>query len=717
MNKKVFILCILILTVFETYASKWMPSVAVVVDKVTYQKVAPDIDAYLKSIETDGKKAILVVDKWGIPDSIRADLKGLYTTANLEGVVLVGDIPIPMIRDAQHLSTAFKMNQKRDWRDSSIPSDRFYDDFDLKFDYIKQDSTVKLYHYYSLRADSPQYISCDIYSARIKAPKIPGKDKYQAVSDYFKKVVADKAHKRQMKNILYFAGHGYNSNSLNARVDEAWALKEQFPFLNKELGTSLNFIDHTFDDFSKSRLMGALADPRVDLAILHHHGSDDTQYLNGSPKASDANTWISQTKRFFRSKVRSAKDTVASKKYYVENYDVPEDWVDGATNANVTIEDSIYDASLNINIPDFKGYSSNAKVIIIDACYNGSYHLDDYLSGHYIFNPGNTIVVKANSVNTLQDTWTNELMGLMNVGVCVGNWSKGQMTLESHLIGDPTFMFSNTLTENFDNSIVKERANLKYWKKLLNNSLPDIRALAMKMLNHNNAITSNELLKIQHNDRSAIVRLEAFMLIKKMSDANLPASIILGLSDSYELIQRMSALTAAKNQAPELLLAAAKYKLTPTTSSRVDFHIKTLIDCYNADDVKAAFETVRKEQGYWPVEENYISLIESIQINYQRDKKDFDELKNPNASFKEKRFTISAQRNKCSILFLDELLSVLTSGNDKELRLLTAETLGWYVYSYKKEYIIERCRQIADVEKDVQVKNELLKSIRRLTQN
>jgi hypothetical protein len=52
-------------------------------------------------------------------------------------------------------------------------------------------------------------------------------------------------------------------------------------------------------------------------------------------------------------------------------------------------------------------------------------------------------VVKANSVNTLQDTWTNELAGLLNAGVCVGNWAKGQMTLESHLIGDATFHFSN----------------------------------------------------------------------------------------------------------------------------------------------------------------------------------------------------------------------------------------------------------------------------------
>ena len=38
-----------------------------------------------------------------------------------------------------------------------VPSDRYYDDFGLKFDYIKQDSLIPDYHYMTLRADSKQY--------------------------------------------------------------------------------------------------------------------------------------------------------------------------------------------------------------------------------------------------------------------------------------------------------------------------------------------------------------------------------------------------------------------------------------------------------------------------------------------------------------------------------------------------------------------------------
>jgi hypothetical protein len=716
MSKNLLLVCLALFAFTGAYAQKWSSSVAVVVDLTTYNKTTNDIKDYMSSIEKGGKKAILILDKWGIPDSIRTTLKNLYVSSNLEGAVFVGDIPVPMIRDAQHLTTAFKMDQKRDWKLSSIPSDRFYDDFDLKFDYIRQDKDKKLYYYYSLRTDSPQYICCDIYSARIKAPTIPGKDKYQAISEYLKKVVADKAQKRVMSKILHAAGHGYNSNSMNARVDEAWALKEQFPFLNTKSGSDLDFIDYTFDDFVKFRLMGALANPNLDLAILHHHGSEDEQLLNGSPIVSDANSWIELSKNFFRSKIRSAKDSVASKKYFVENYNIPPNWVEGVFNPKTIAEDSITEASQNIKIPDLYGYKSGAKIIIVDACFNGSFHLDDYISGHYIFNPGGTIVVKANSVNTLQDTWTNELMGLMNLGVCIGNWAKGQMTLESHLIGDPTFTFINAYPNlNLDRDIVKERSNVKYWKSLLGNALPDVKSLAMRNLLYNKTISSEELLKIQQTDKSAIVRLEAFMLIKKCADKNLPAAIILGLNDSYELLQRLSALTAAKNNAPELLPVLVYLKLQPTTSARVDFHLKDAIENYKPEDIKIEFDKTRAQQSYWPIEKDYNSLLKSAYNAFERETKDFEELSNAKATVKSKGFTISSQRNQCSAIFLDKLINVLKESNEPSLRLLTAETLGWYVYSYRKDYLVEKCKEQLAVEKDEKIKNELQKSINRLT--
>ncbi|MEF9985972.1 MAG: hypothetical protein RR919_06050 [Bacteroidales bacterium] len=714
------IMCVLFIS-GELQAKNWFSTFAVVVDGVTYSKIKTDVDAYVTSVQTLDRKGILVIDKWNCPDSLRAVLNKMYKNNNLEGAVFIGDIPVPMIRDAHHLTTAFKMNPKRDWKDSSVPSDRFYDDFDLKFDYLKQDSEIKLYHYYSLRADSPQSISCDIYSARIKAPAVPGKNKYELIGAYLKKAVTDKANKREMAKIMHFAGHGYNSESMNARIDEATALGEQFPFINNKPGCDLDYIDYTFDNYIKYRLMAALADKKLDLAILHHHGADDTQLLNGSPIVSDAKNQIELAKKFFRSKIRSAKDSTKSKEYYVKEYDIPQDWVSNAFNPKIIESDSLHDASLDINIPDMYGYISEAKIVILDACFNGSFHLDDYISGYYIFNPGSTMVVKANSVNTLQDTWTNELMGILSYGVCAGNWAKGQMTLESHLLGDPTFCFTPikelfTQTKDFDlnRDITKERTNVKYWNNLLNSNTPDIKCLAIHMLLNNKAINSTQLLDIQHTSPSAVVRLEAFISNKKISDNNLLKAIELGMQDSYELLQRLSVITAAKNGNPILMPLVAKMSVSPVTSSRIDFQIKYIIDGFNGADFIIELENARKQSPYWPTQSVYKSKINNIMKAYEGSKADFAALLDDKVSVKEKGFTISGQRNGCNNMALDNFFTLLSTSNDNAMRLSVVETLGWYKYSYRKEEIIAKCKEFYKIEKDAAVKNELLKTINRL---
>lgn len=185
--KRLLISLILLAVALPLAAREKRSSVAVVVDPATRQALASDVDAFVQSMELVGKRGILVVDRWSQPDSIRKELKRLYDTEGLEGAVLVGNIPVPMVRDAHHLTTAFKMNPSRDWQDSSVPSDRIYDDFDLRFDYLKQDSEKPLLHYYSLRYDSPQVIHCDIWTSRIKPPQIPGQTATEAIAQYLRK--------------------------------------------------------------------------------------------------------------------------------------------------------------------------------------------------------------------------------------------------------------------------------------------------------------------------------------------------------------------------------------------------------------------------------------------------------------------------------------------------------------------------------------------------
>ncbi|MCK9628643.1 MAG: HEAT repeat domain-containing protein, partial [Bacteroidales bacterium] len=148
---KIFLVALMTVITGFVSARPMSRSFAIVVDKNTYENCRTSIDSYSQAVKLDGLNTFIVVDRWDSPDSIRAELKRLYDNNNLEGAVMIGDVPVPMIRNAQHLTTAFKMDQKRAWNESSIPSDRFYDDFDLKFEYLKRDTTNKLYFYYNLK--------------------------------------------------------------------------------------------------------------------------------------------------------------------------------------------------------------------------------------------------------------------------------------------------------------------------------------------------------------------------------------------------------------------------------------------------------------------------------------------------------------------------------------------------------------------------------------
>lgn len=696
----------------QTLFAKQQRRVVLVVDQTTYNRCSNSLEQFSKSLTYDNIEPILLIDKWGVPDSIKVHLRNLHINMGIEGALLIGDVPVPMIRDAQHLTTAFKINQKRDWRESSVPSDRFYDDFDLKFDFIKRDSSLQNYFYYSLSNESNHYIECDIYTSRIKAPG-KGDERYSLIDKFLIKAATKRGSRHAMRSIAYFAGHGYNSDCMVARIDEKLAFAEQFPFISS-IPSSIDYIDHKYDDNVKYRLMARLSDPDLDLAVLHHHGSEDTQYMNGSPITSDSRRWLEMTKKFFRGKIRQSDDTSAAKRYYIDNYNVPESWVEGAFDPKIMERDSLEDAALDIHIDDLDGFRSGADVVILDACFNGSFHLDDYIAAHHIFNKGETIVVKANSVNTLQDTWTNQLMGLLEMGVCVGNWAKGMMTLESHLIGDASYSFKGSENGKDLNLLLSaNEVNAGVWKKMLKNSNSEVRSLAMKMLFGMGEIDSEYLLNVMKTSSVMTERLMAFTLIKSRAGEPLAKAIKLGLYDNYELLRRLAAMTAGQNYSPEIADDVFKIRFNPATSKRVEFQLKSACEGYNRDQAIAAYDNaIAGKEGKWysSIKARRGSFVKGL----ERTAKEFADLTNGEGKSKNMRFTIMALRNSNSIANLNILFDFMKRGEDKELRIMLAEAFGWYRYSCKRDEIIEFCSNLASKESDSDVKRELERTVYRL---
>ncbi|MCF0167469.1 MAG: HEAT repeat domain-containing protein, partial [Bacteroidales bacterium] len=487
-----------------------------------------------------------------------------------------------------------------------------------------------------------------------------------------------------MRRVFHFAGHGYNSDSMNARIDESWTLRSQFPFLGTERGCDLDFINFDYNPLVRDRLLKAVATKDLDLAILHHHGSEDTQYLNNTPVSGMLSGKVDEVKSNLRSRMRRSRDVEKTKNEFISDYGIPESWFNGWDDPEVIAKDSADAAAVDLSIPDIKGKETNAKIVIIDACYNGAFNCDDYIAGYYLFNGGSTIAVKANSVNTLQDTWTNELMGLLAEGVCFGNWAKGQLTLESHLFGDAAFRFEarNYAAPGLDVAVNAKKNDSKYWARLLKKGSTDEKSLAIKNLAKLDAISSDELLRIEREDANPVVRLSAFMALQRRADNRLIEAIDLAINDSYELIQRLGMLTAINNAAPEFGTRIKAVKADPLSSPRVSFYGSSHSDNWN--DSPAALE-------------------------------EFERLTDPDYSAKEKRFSIQGLRNSRNPHAIEYILNYISKGDDQELRIMAAEALGWYVDSYRRDDIVSGLKSLLDEVKDEKISYEIAKSINRLT--
>ncbi len=691
MNKslrKAVVTAVVGLSLISFHASARNKSVAVVVDETTYSKTSEAVGKYTSSIRThEGKKTFVIVLPDDVrPEVIRDTLKYLYNNRSLEGAVLVGDIPVPMIRRAHHLATAFKMNPDYDWHDSSIPSDRFYDDFGLSFKFLKNDGRL---FFYDLSPEGRQKVECDIYSARIKPAKNdPGHSFTELISEFLTKAAEAKSHPEKLDNVFHFGGHGNSSESFNARIDEDRAMYEQFGF--KRPDERVHYINFDEDKFVKARIQSILSDESVDYVHFHSHGAEDTQYLSKEPYSFMTSDHADNIRQVLRARMRSAKDKQKTAESLLKQWDVPESWLKGWDDPEVTARDSVRDVSVNIILDDLNDYKSGPKVIILDACFNGAFIHDDYVAARYAFNHNSrTMVVFGNSVNIIQDHWKNELAGLMTTGTSVGEWAKQTMTLESHMFGDPTYTFEQTKKTTSDTQC----------KKIKDGKYP-----------------LDKVKEILISDERMNVRLEALMYILRNASSERDVTFALekGLEDPYEMVRRMAAKAASTSGDPALLQKIAEHYLDPLESARVRFQLRNAIEQYPADDLRKAFGNARR--AHWPSDEDYDTLIDRLCKSRTDYEKELAGIADSSLPAKERRFTISAQRNKCNASAIDPMLTLLSDETaDKDLRLKSAEALGWYVLSYKREDIYNRCKALSI--KDEEVKDEVRRTIRRLEDN
>jgi hypothetical protein len=311
-----------------------------------------------------------------------------------------------MIRKAQHMTSAFKMDEKENpFRDSSVPSDRFYDDFDLKFDFLKQDSVENNFFYYDLAIESPQKIQCEIYSARIKAID-NGEDAYVQIGRYLKKAIAEHKSGNKLDQFFSYTGDGSYSNSMVAWTPEAFTIREQMPKVFDREGRA-RFIRYNFSPYPKDDIINMLKREDLDLSIFHEHGLPHRMYLSGSPETQSWTDHMDEMKYYWRGMARRyenrPKDFKAMLDRMQNKYGLDSTWIDGWNDPKVIEEDSLRDLRTGIILPEVTEIKPNSRMVIFDACYNGDFREKDYIAGRFIMSEGKCVTTFANSVNVLQD--------------------------------------------------------------------------------------------------------------------------------------------------------------------------------------------------------------------------------------------------------------------------------------------------------------------------
>lgn len=698
-------------------------SFAIVIDSKSYEQVKGAVEAYRDVVEQDGLATYIVHDAWSSPETIRNLLIKLHTDAKspLEGAVFVGDVPIPMLRDAQHFTSAFKMDQRRNWQQSSIPSDRYYDDFGLKFDFIKQDTARPLYFYYSLRADSRQTLSSDIYTARMRPLEKGKEDKYVQLEKYLRKVVAIRTAERDnvVDNLSMGRGHGYTSESKVAWSGEQMALEQQFAkaFM---AGGKVRFMDFESRFPIKPYFMNEIMRPDMDIMLFHHHGSYYYQYLNGYKNGSDPNTSIANIKLYLRSKVQSAVESGKTREEAVEHYmkylDVPRSWCEEAFDPKKIEEDSLFNLTLDISVPDLLSIAPNPRFVMFDACYNGSFHRDENVAGAYIFNDGRTIATQANTVNTVQDKWPDEFLGLLAGGLRVGQWNKHVHYLETHIIGDPTFHFANnTLDFDINAALTQHAKDTKFWLAKTNHSNPDVQAIAWTMLYENNYPGLSKLLREAYfSSPWFTVRMEALNLLSAIGGPDLRAVLKASVDDSFELVRRFTMEYICKDGSDELIPAFVRSLLTDNTSERVYFKAGNMVKLLDTDKVAAE---INRQLALAPVYDH--TIADKMLIDLPKYKKSEQEtlaaIADPKTVDKEARQEIQLFRNHPSPRAIETLLAYASdTSRPEELRICAVEALGWYVYSYRKPDVVAGLKKIEASKPTPAIAAEATKSIGRL---
>ena len=702
--------------------TKQSNSFAIVIDNITYEKANNEVLAYRDALEADGLSTYIISGAWENPDQVKEQIKKVYSKAkNFEGVVFIGDVPYVMVRNAQHMTTAFKMNEKTfDIDQSSVASDRFYDDLHLSFEFIQKDSINPMKFWYKLTEDSPQTLKPNFYSGRIFYPPMLGGDKYEAIAKYLKKAVDAKKNPDLLDKMVTFAGHGYNGDCMLVWQDEKIAMNENFPFLGKD-HLSEKHLNFRMDKYMKYYLFNELERPDIDAFFFNEHGSIDKQHISGSKPETVSST--EERLQYLRSKINGelrwmdANEKEEARKNYLSYYGLNEKFFDAIVDEEPEVEEAKNDPDpIIFSLDDIKALKPTPRFVMFNACYNGSFHRPGYVSGYYIFGDGRTVVCQGNTVNVLQDRWTYEMVGLISHGVRIGEYNRMIASLEGHIIGDPTFHFKEQEGSTLRSDAVARANDAEYWKELLDAPYADIQSLALRKLTDMGMMDSSDLLLHMKQCKFGTTRMECIKLLSRFRDDNYIEGIRTGIYDSYELARRNAADYAWRSGDTRLSETIIEAFANYPESQRLNYNLQKCMTLFPEKSLREALDKVKKDFTDLDIDAAVKKVEDMIeyQQTYKRD--NITTLFDNNASLRDRIASSRWMRNHNYHDHIAKMLELISDKSQElELRVNVAEMLGWYDKSMFCQQISDGCKAILeDKSIEEELRKELIQTINRV---
>ncbi len=333
---------------------------------------------------------------------------------------------------------------------------------------------------------------------------------------------------------------------------------------------------------------------------------------------------------------------------------------------------------------------------------------------------GATLVGVANTVNVKQDIWPNELIGMISRGARVGQWHQFNTYLENHVIGDPTFHFSNQSRETvwWDWLLAYHKDDVKIWEQLLESEDLTLRGLAVrKVFELEGKAGKDFLVRTFLEDPSENVRLQALKCLAILRTPEFYDLLEKAAKDPSELIRRisMNMMGAAGHESYLPVLAGA---VESDVSKRVRFAARGALEIILADEQETCY-TYRNDIKT----DNELSRInETIQrLDRSSNHRLYDDLlkslEDTTLTDKEKNRQIRIFRNYQFPEAISVLLKYGASPQESEyIRTVALEALGWYHLNPDAPGLAEGAllKIVADPKTPKAVRKEALKSYNRL---